>query len=158
MITRDWYLYKFILPSHPCPPARLLQTEVEVNRTTANYTTPQTPEDYTDYTHTYLTHIYIDQSKQGPRDYVWAGNCRFCMEHLSTSFYYRLRTRLSLVDSPLAKSRPLFLRTSSIPLFSLFSHPHNDYNRVLVYTLYIYSSALSLFLSLSHTLSLPLTL
>lgn len=44
------------------------------------------------YTYTCFTHIYIDESKQGPRDYVWAG--RFCMEHMSTLFYYRLRTDL----------------------------------------------------------------
>lgn len=43
-----------------------------------------------EYTYTCLTHRYIDESKQGPRDYVWAGNCDFA---------WNTRTRRSTIDS-----------------------------------------------------------
>lgn len=116
----------------------------EVVRTTANTQRTQTVP------HTCLTHIYIDQSKQGPRDYVWAGK-QFCMEHTSTPFYYRLRT-----DCPspnflfstiiiLLRTIPLFPESSSISRgpFRLFIFPVFLFQRRLkthacMYTLHIY--------------------
>ena len=69
-----------------------------------------------EYTYTCLTHRYIDESKQGPRDYVWAGNCDFA---------WNTRTRRSTIDSTptIHFSRWSFVRINS-PKDHMITHTH----------------------------------
>lgn len=69
-----------------------------------------------EYTYTCLTHRYIDESKQGPRDYVWAGNCDFA---------WNTRTRRSTIDSTptIHFSRWSFVRINS-PKDHIITHTH----------------------------------
>lgn len=114
--------------------------------------------------HTPHTHIHRPV-KAGTTWLCLSWELRFCMEHLSTSFYYRLRTDY---PSPILLSRRVVLHSrlfpkslrvsapslSSIPVLSLLLSSIMITMRVLVYALYLLNLSHSLYLSISYFLPL----
>lgn len=120
------------------------------------------PREYTtdaNYTYTCLTHIHIDQSKQGPRDYVWAGNYDFAwstcprrstIDSALIILHRSLSSRRRVVLHPSSFWILLdFLCASRISLFLLSFYSHDDYIACL-YTYALYLFNLSLYLSISN--------
>jgi len=108
--------------------------------------------------HASHTYTHIDQSKQGPRDYVWAGNYDFawstCLRRStidSAPIILHRSFTISVLLRRIVPPSKLFLNPSRFParprsLFLLSFYSHDDYSRVLVYIRFISIQSLSIFL------------
>lgn len=110
------------------------------------------------YTYTCLTHTHRPV-KAGTTWLCLSWKLRFCMEHMSTSFYYRLRTDypspIPVLSTKCRPSSKLFLNPCRFPLRvqdlsipSFFLFPWRLQSRACIHTLYIYS--IFLYLSISN--------
>lgn len=109
----------------PLPPPQPPLVEIDKRKTNTEIADvgKQDDREHNDpeYTYTCLTHRYIDESKQGPRDYVWAGNCDFAWN--TCSRHSTIDSAPIILDDPYDKKSSRFTPENLFPDFLLLYTP-----------------------------------
>lgn len=115
------YIYVLLAPYPPQPP--LVEIDKRKTNTEIADVGKQDDREHNDpeYTYTCLTHRYIDESKQGPRDYVWAGNCDFAWN--TCSRHSTIDSAPIILDDPYDKKSSRFTPENLFPDFLLLYTP-----------------------------------